>query len=109
MFVVGAVSTRIFPIDIFEELVQCSLVVSNILLDLPTPSAPVLVSMVAISLANFAIVASDFDISANPMSSPQPPTAIMILALGYSERMVVMGTLGWKVAVALAMANARTT
>jgi hypothetical protein len=33
----------------------------------------------------------------------------MTLAFGYSERMVETGTLGWKDAVALAMAKARTT
>jgi hypothetical protein len=50
-----------------------------------------------------------FEAWRKPTSSPHPPTAIMSFALGNSERMVEMGTFGWKEAVALAMAKAMTT
>ena len=78
-------------------------------MSLPTPSAPVFVSIVATPAANCWIEASVFEAWKNPISSPQPPTAIMILAFGNSDLMVEIGTLGWKAAVAFAIAKARTT
>lgn len=67
------------------------------------------VSIVCTSLANLAMPASVFVASVNPTVSPHPPIAIMILAPGNSVRIVEIGVLGWKVAVALAAAKARTT
>src|SRR5690242_10784114 len=43
-----------------------------------TPSAPVFVSMVLTSLANCWMLESDLETVLNPMSSPHPPTAVLV-------------------------------
>jgi hypothetical protein len=122
LLVVGTVATWILPIDVCgRELGICRL--PNCYL--PTPSAPVFVSIVLTSLANFWMLTSDLETVLYPISSPQPPTAairqyrtldsarggkpIMILALGYSERRVEIGTVGEYPAVLFALAKDRIT
>jgi hypothetical protein len=74
LLIVSTIATRVLPVDaVTAELVKSQK--AMIVQTHSTPSAPVFVSMVWTSFANFWMLLSELDTVLNPISSPHPPTA----------------------------------